>query len=72
MDINLLQNKKVSVIGAARSGAAVAVLLKSQGANVLSAIRHLPISSNLLFLRSNQKKLSMKLALTAIAFMNVM
>jgi len=34
MDINLLQNKKVSVIGAARSGVAVAVLLKSQGANV--------------------------------------
>ena len=34
MDINLLQNKKVSVIGAARSGAAVALLLKSQGATV--------------------------------------
>ena len=34
MDINLLHNKKVSVIGAARSGVAVAMLLKSQGANV--------------------------------------
>jgi UDP-N-acetylmuramoylalanine--D-glutamate ligase len=34
MDINLLHNKKVSVIGAARSGVAVATLLKSHGANV--------------------------------------
>ncbi|MGD1046092.1 MAG: UDP-N-acetylmuramoyl-L-alanine--D-glutamate ligase [Bacteroidota bacterium] len=34
MDINLLQNKKVSVIGAERSGVAVATLLKSHGANV--------------------------------------
>ncbi len=34
MDINLLHNKKVSIIGAVRSGAAVAKLLKSQGANV--------------------------------------
>jgi UDP-N-acetylmuramoylalanine--D-glutamate ligase len=34
MDVNFLHNKKVSVIGAARSGAAVAMLLKSQGANV--------------------------------------
>jgi len=33
MDINL-QNKKVSVIGAVRSGVAVAMLLKSQGAKV--------------------------------------
>ena len=34
MDINLLHNKKVSVIGAVRSGVAVAKLLKSQNANV--------------------------------------
>jgi UDP-N-acetylmuramoylalanine--D-glutamate ligase len=34
MDINVLHNKKVSVIGAARSGVAVAMLLKSQGAHV--------------------------------------
>jgi UDP-N-acetylmuramoylalanine--D-glutamate ligase len=34
MDINLLHNKKVSVIGAARSGVAVAKLLKSHNANV--------------------------------------
>jgi UDP-N-acetylmuramoylalanine--D-glutamate ligase len=32
MDVNLLHNKNISVIGAARSGVAVAVLLKSQGA----------------------------------------
>jgi UDP-N-acetylmuramoylalanine--D-glutamate ligase len=34
MDINILHNKKVSVIGAARSGVAVATLLKSHGALV--------------------------------------
>jgi UDP-N-acetylmuramoylalanine--D-glutamate ligase len=34
MDINLLQNKKVSVIGVGHSGVAVATLLKSHGANV--------------------------------------
>ncbi len=34
MDINLLHNKKVSVIGAARSGVAVAKLLKSHNVNV--------------------------------------
>jgi len=34
MDISLLHNKKVSVIGAARSGVAVAALLKSHGAHV--------------------------------------
>jgi UDP-N-acetylmuramoylalanine--D-glutamate ligase len=34
MDINLLKNKKVTVIGAARSGVAVATLLKSYGANI--------------------------------------
>jgi UDP-N-acetylmuramoylalanine--D-glutamate ligase len=34
MDINLLHNKKVSVIGAVRSGVAVAKLLKSHGAHV--------------------------------------
>ena len=34
MDINLLHNKKISIIGAARSGVAVAMLLKSQGAHV--------------------------------------
>jgi UDP-N-acetylmuramoylalanine--D-glutamate ligase len=34
MDINLLHNKKVSVIGAVRSGVAVAKLLKSHNANV--------------------------------------
>jgi UDP-N-acetylmuramoylalanine--D-glutamate ligase len=34
MDINLLHNKKVSVIGAVRSGVAVAKLLKSHDANV--------------------------------------
>ena len=32
MDINLLHNKKVSVIGAVRSGVAVAKLLQSHGA----------------------------------------
>jgi UDP-N-acetylmuramoylalanine--D-glutamate ligase len=35
MDIAQLQHKRVSVIGAARSGIAVAVLLKSHGATVL-------------------------------------
>ena len=34
MDINLLHNKKVSVIGAVRSGVAAAILLKSHGAKV--------------------------------------
>ena len=34
MDVTLLHTKKVSVIGAARSGVAVAMLLKSQGADV--------------------------------------
>jgi UDP-N-acetylmuramoylalanine--D-glutamate ligase len=34
MDITLLQSKKVSVLGAARSGVAVAALLKSHGAHV--------------------------------------
>ena len=34
MDINTLHNKNISVIGAVRSGVAVATLLKSQGANV--------------------------------------
>ncbi|MGD0035809.1 MAG: UDP-N-acetylmuramoyl-L-alanine--D-glutamate ligase [Bacteroidota bacterium] len=34
MDINLIHNKKVSVIGAVRSGVAVAKLLKSHNANV--------------------------------------
>jgi UDP-N-acetylmuramoylalanine--D-glutamate ligase len=34
MDINLLHNKKVSIIGAARSGLAVASLLQSNGATV--------------------------------------
>jgi UDP-N-acetylmuramoylalanine--D-glutamate ligase len=34
MDAQLIHNKKITVIGAARSGAAVAMLLKSQGANV--------------------------------------
>jgi UDP-N-acetylmuramoylalanine--D-glutamate ligase len=34
MDVNLLHTKNVSVIGAARSGVAVAMLLKSRGANV--------------------------------------
>jgi UDP-N-acetylmuramoylalanine--D-glutamate ligase len=34
MDINLLHNKNVSVIGAVRSGVAVAILLKSHGAHV--------------------------------------
>ena len=34
MDVNLLHNKKVSVIGAVRSGVAVASLLKTQGVKV--------------------------------------
>jgi UDP-N-acetylmuramoylalanine--D-glutamate ligase len=34
MDVSLLRNKKISVIGAARSGVAVAKLLQSQGSQV--------------------------------------
>ncbi|RPI06544.1 MAG: UDP-N-acetylmuramoyl-L-alanine--D-glutamate ligase [Ignavibacteriae bacterium] len=35
MDLHLVQHKKISVIGAVRSGVAVAVLLKNHGARVL-------------------------------------
>jgi UDP-N-acetylmuramoylalanine--D-glutamate ligase len=55
MDIGLLQNKKVSVIGAVRSGIAVAGLLKSHGADVFvsdSAAAE-KLQSSISYLQSN-------------------
>jgi len=67
-----LRNKKVSIIGAARSGIAAAYLAKRQGAQVFLSDATLPEDHDKLRKDFSEKKLISNSANTPINFMTAM